>query len=243
MLLKQEVEKHNITVSDEELDNALNEAKKSLPQGMTLDAMLNQSGMNMDEMREDIGLNLGINKLFESQLKVDFTPTDEELKAFFLDNKEKYDIPEKVHARHILIKVDKEADEKTKAEKKAKIEDIRKQLLEGADFAKLASENSECPSAKQGGDLGTFSRGRMVPPFEDAAFSQEVNEIGTVVETQFGYHIIQVLEHTSAEEKTFDEVKDKLAETMKNQKKQELVKGYLAELKEKATIVYGTSGS
>jgi peptidyl-prolyl cis-trans isomerase C len=200
--------------------------------------MLKQGGVTMEEMRDNIQFSLRANKLFESQVKSDYAPTTEEISAYYNENKKKYDMPESVHARHILIKVDEKADDKAKAEKKGKIDAIHKQLVGGADFAKLAGEQSDCPSKAKGGDLGTFPRGRMVKPFEDAAFSQKVNEIGPVVQTQFGYHIIQVLEHSQAKQKSLDEVKGSIEETMKNRKRQESAQNYMEGLKQKAKIVY-----
>lgn len=239
-LISQELDKAKITIDDTEVDKALSEIEAKVPQGMTLETMLQQSGMSMEEMRENIVFSLKANKLFETQINPDYTPSDAEIQTYYTGNKKKYDVPETVHARHILIKTDDKDDEKVKGEKKTKIEGIRKQLIDGGDFGKLAQENSECPSKDRGGDLGTFPRGRMVKPFEDAAFTQKVNEIGPVVETKFGYHIIQVLEHNQAKEKSLDEVKATITETLQNQKKQEMAKTYLDGLKEKAKIVYGT---
>lgn len=237
-IIKQEMDKQKIAVDESEVQKALSEVEAKVPQGMTLEAMLKQGGVTMEEMRDNIQFSLRANKLFESQVKADYAPTAEEISAYYNENKKKYDVPESVHARHILLKVDEKADEKTKAEKKQKIEAVRKQLVEGADFAKLAGEVSDCPSKAKGGDLGTFPRGRMVKPFEDAAFGQKVNDIGPVVETQFGYHIIQVLEHSQAKQKTLDEVKGSIEETMKNRKSQESAQNYMEGLKQKAKIVY-----
>ena len=239
-LISQELDKTKIVIEEKEIDKALGEIEAKVPQGMTLETMLQQSGMTMEEMRENIVFSLKANKLFETQINPDYTPTDAEIQKYYTDNKKKYDVPETVHARHILIKVDEKDDEKTKGEKKVKIEGIRKQLVDGADFAKIAQENSECPSKDRGGDLGTFPRGRMVKPFEDAAFTQKVNEIGPVVETKFGFHVIQVIEHNQPKQKSIEEVKDTISETLQNQKKQKMAKTYLDGLKEKAKIVYET---
>jgi peptidyl-prolyl cis-trans isomerase C len=237
-IITQEMDKQKIAVDESEVQKALDEVAAKVPEGMTLEAMLKQGGVTMEEMRDNIQFSLRANKLFESQVKSDYAPTTEEISAYYNENKKKYDMPESVHARHILIKVDEKADEKTKAEKKGKIDAIHKQLVGGADFAKLAGEQSDCPSKAKGGDLGTFPRGRMVKPFEDAAFSQKVNEIGPVVQTQFGYHIIQVLEHSQAKQKSLDEVKGSIEETMKNRKRQESAQNYMEGLKQKAKIVY-----
>lgn len=97
----------------------------------------------------------------------------------------------RIHARHILIAAD--ASDAARAEARKKIELVRAELLAGKDFATAAREYSDCPSKENGGDLGTFTRGQMVKAFEDAAFSQKPGEIGPIIETEFGFHIIQVL--------------------------------------------------
>ena len=242
-LLNEEIKKNKITVDDSEVAKALGEVEAKVPPGMTLEEMLKQGGITMEEMKENITFSLRANKLFESQIKTDYIPSDEDIQKYYDDNKKKYDKPETVHARHILIKVDEKDDEKVKGEKKKKIEALRKQLIEGADFEKVAKENSECPSKDRGGDLGTFPRGRMVKPFEEAAFSQKINEIGPVIETKFGYHVIQVLEKNQAKQESLEEVKASIIETLQNKKKQGMAKDYMDELKQKAKIVYPSSDS
>jgi peptidyl-prolyl cis-trans isomerase C len=91
-------------------------------------------------------------------------------------------MPNEVHCAHILVKTEKEA------------QTVSERLKKGEKFANIASEVSLCPSRKRGGDLGTFSRGRMVKEFEQAAFSLQKGEISSVVKTKFGYHIIKRLE-------------------------------------------------
>jgi parvulin-like peptidyl-prolyl isomerase len=98
------------------------------------------------------------------------------------------------HARHILVLVPAGSDASVKRQSLAEAERIRASLIAGADFEVTAKQHSACPSKERGGDLGSFPRGAMVKPFEDAAFSQKVGEIGPVVYTKFGYHIIQVLD-------------------------------------------------
>jgi len=94
--------------------------------------------------------------------------------------------------------------EEAQLAKRAKIEDIKKQLEAGADFAELAKANSDCPSGEKGGNLGPFVREGMVKPFSDAAFSQEIGKVGDIVETQFGYHLILVTAKTPAVAATGD---------------------------------------
>lgn len=135
-------------------------------------------------------------------------PSDADLQAQYQQQLDKYKQDETRKARHILITV-KPGDAAADAAAKAKAEDILKQLKSGGDFAKLAAQYSQDPgSAKQGGDLGTVSRGMMVKPFEDALFSiAKPGDIAGPVKTQFGYHLIQLESVQAAQVKPFAEVK------------------------------------
>ena len=188
-------------------------------------------------MREEILSGIRIRKLFDTALTNVTSITDADISAFKEAYKNNLQMPETVRARHILIASNSSDTDAVKKEKLQKAEDTRKKLVDGADFVELAKQYSDCPSSNQGGDLGPFSRGRMVKPFEDAAFAQEVNAIGPVVETQFGYHIIQVTEHLKAGEVP----EDKLREIIQGQKKQKAVKDFIDELRSKASIQYGSA--
>jgi peptidyl-prolyl cis-trans isomerase C len=237
-LLTNQVKKENVTVTEEEIKTAVDQFKQSLPEGMTMDDLMKQAGMSQEEFNKNITLDLSVNKLLTKVTESIPQPTDEQIKAFYDENKERFSEPETVNARHILISVEPTDDDAAKAAKKAKAEEIQKQLAGGADFAALATEKSDCPSKAKGGDLGSFSRGQMVKPFEDAAFSQKVNEIGPVVETQFGYHIIQVTDHKQAGTNTLEEMKDRISKILLSQERQKAAQKYIEGLKEKATISY-----
>ncbi len=121
--------------------------------------------------------------------------SEEDIRQYYNANIEKFKQKESVRARHILIKVPENADATVREKARKKAEDLLKRVKAGEDFKKLASEYSEDPgSAKKGGDLGYFTRGRMVKPFEDAAFSLKPGEVSGIVKTKFGYHIIKVLD-------------------------------------------------
>jgi peptidyl-prolyl cis-trans isomerase D len=142
--------------------------------------------------------------------------TDDQLRTAYSNALDNFRMPERVHARHILLKTDGKSDAEKKA-LQAKTEDLIKQLKNGADFAELAKKNSQDGSAEQGGDLGWFVRGAMVPEFDTVAFALKPKEISGVVTSQFGYHIIQVLEKDPAKLKPFEEVKDELAKEVRAQ--------------------------
>jgi peptidyl-prolyl cis-trans isomerase D len=143
--------------------------------------------------------------------------TDAQVQAYYNAHKDEYRTPERVHARHILLSIaNKPKDEVPKI--KAQAEALNKQIKGGGDFADLATKNSQDPgSAQKGGDLGWVSRGQMVKNFEDAVFTLKPNEISDVVTTEYGFHIIQVLEKQPAHLQTLDEVRPAIVATLKNQ--------------------------
>jgi peptidyl-prolyl cis-trans isomerase D len=144
--------------------------------------------------------------------------SEEELRDRYESEKDSYAKPEQRHARHILVKVDKDATAAVREEKKKKAEEVLALARQGRDFAELAGEYSEGPTKDRGGDLGFFARGRRVPAFDEAVFSLKSGEVSGIVETPFGYHIIKLEEIRPAATRTFDQVKDNLAASMKKEK-------------------------
>ena len=238
-LIEEECDKLKIKVTKKELDDKLNEYMKRLPKDMDLDAALKQAGLERKELNDDIRFNIQFEKLLTLETKDQPAPTESEIKKYFDTNSKRFNTPAQVHARHILIKTDSKDNETIKKEKKDKITELRKKLLKGSDFAEIAKENSDCPSGKaRGGDLGTFPRGRMVKAFEDAAFSQKVNEIGPVIETRFGFHIIQVTEIIEAKTKTLEESQDTIIKALTQKQTTQVTKDLITKLKENAKIDY-----
>ncbi len=238
-LLTNELNRRKIMATDQEVGEAVDRLKNSLPQNMTLEDLMKKNQVNREQMNEEIRFGVRINKLVLATLDGKSRPTDKEISAFYQKNKAKLKVPESVHVRHILVEKKPGDDDKVKAEKREKAENLRKQILGGADFADIARNQSDCPSKQTGGDLGTFVRGQMVKPFEDAAFSQKKDEIGPVVETDFGYHIIQVLEKNSSKTlKLDDETKGRISAVLVQQKQQKAFDTLLKNLREKAHVVY-----
>lgn len=236
-LLQAEAAAQNFAATDEEVDAFI---KDHLPPGATLEDIAKQQGVTADEIKKDLKNNLGIEKLIEKQFESLPALTDEDLKAEYdkiaKEMPKAFEVPESVEASHILVKVEEGADEATKAAAKQKIDGLRQQLVDGADFAKLAEENSDCPSGKRGGSLGEFGRGQMVKPFEEAAFTQAIDEVGPVIETQFGYHIVKVTKKTEAGTRTFEDVKDDISKFLDNRRKSEAADKFIEGIREKAKV-------
>jgi len=162
--------------------------------------------------------SLAILVLDQGKLEQSINPTEADLHRLYDANKDQFRTAERVMVRHILLKTtDKTPAEDAKI--KAKADDLLKQIKAGADFAELARKNSDdTGSAAKGGDLGWIVRGQTVKPFEDAAFSLKPKEVSGVIKTEYGYHILQVMEHEPAHQQTFDEVKAQLADGFRKQR-------------------------
>lgn len=146
--------------------------------------------------------------------------TEDAMKALYSDTVKNLKPEPEIHARHILV----ETEDQAKA--------VIKRLKAGEDFAKLAAELSKDPgSGQQGGDLGFFTKDRMVPEFANAAFALDVGKISDPVKSQFGYHVIKVEEKREKPIPTFEEVKDQISEFMMNKSRQDILKALRAAAK------------
>ena len=145
-------------------------------------------------------------------------PTQQEIQQYYTAHQSEYATPEQARSRHILIKVDPGADAKTDAAAKAKAEGILKELQGGANFAELAKKYSDDPGSKDtGGELGFAQRGRMVPEFDNAIFTQKIGDY-KLIKTQYGYHIVQVEERQAAHTQQLNEVLPTIQATLIREK-------------------------
>lgn len=232
-LLAQESQKQNIQIEASAVEQQFNAFRSRFQDDAEFEKVLFEMAFTEDEIRAKIRETLAVRKLISLKVEKGLSVSDEELRSFYQENRSVFQQPEKVRARHILVKVDPETD-KEKARKT--IDAARDRLVKGEDFAAVAREVSEGPSAAQGGDLGFFGRGQMVEPFEKAAFSMETGEISPVVETQFGYHVLQVTDHEPEKTLAYDEVKGRLEEVLLREKTKLGTDQYIEELRESVEI-------
>jgi len=227
----------DIPVDDAAIEAEITTIRESLPEGKTLEELLAVQNNTLDELKADIRTQLASRTLFGQQVANIANATEADAQTFYNENPNNFQTPEQVTASHILVKPAEGADEAAKAASKAELETIRASIIAGeTSFAEAAAAHSSCPSSAQGGSLGTFGKGQMVPEFEIAAFTQEIGEVGDIVETQFGYHIIQVSEHTDEGTIAFDEAKTQIIDFLTNQSKQQAIAAYIESLRSKATI-------
>ncbi|MDH3554779.1 MAG: peptidylprolyl isomerase [Deltaproteobacteria bacterium] len=235
-LLYQESQTKGIKVDQKEIEAQVTALKGRFPSEVEFKNALSTMNLTEADLRFQFERDLAIRKLLDDQIGDKVAVSEKESKAYYDNNLESFKKPEQVRASHILIKVDPGAEEAKKAEARTKIESVQAKLKKGEDFGALAKEYSEGPSGPKGGDLGFFGRGQMVKPFEEAAFSMKPGQVSGMVETRFGYHLIMVAERTPESTLSYEEVKDRLEQYLKQQKVQEAIAAYVETLQGKAKI-------
>lgn len=245
-LLRQEAEKHKITVTDKDVDQHL----EKMVQQVLKDRSISREQLDQEmKQRANIGLDEQIKKLKEDpnlrkrllqdklgrEMFKDAEVSGEEIQQQY-EQSRKY--AAQVRASHILIRANEdEPKEKREAARKKAEEVLAEVKKPGADFAELAKKYSDCPSKSRGGDLSFFPRhNAMVEPFAAAAFALKPGEISDVVETVYGYHIIKTTETRPA--KDLEEVREEVKETLKTGKIQTEMQRHLQELVTQAKIEY-----
>jgi len=186
-------------------------------QGMVIAKIARDNGFDKrPDIKEQI--ELMTNDLLASQYLMKevvgkINVTEEDMSIYYKAHLDEFKTPEMVRARHILVKVNRDAKEEDRKKARERIGDILKRVRAGEDFARLASEYSDDPGSKdKGGDLGFFPKGRMVPDFEKAAFSLKPGEVSDIIETPFGLHIIKVEDRKESILEPFEKVRDKVRE-------------------------------
>jgi len=241
-ILTQKEKEKKITVPPADLQEQVN--KQLAQQNLTIDefkSLLKAYGTTYAEYEQNMLKKAMFEKLMDGEFADKIAkPTDEQIKAYYDENIQMFSEPERVHTRHILVMPDKDANDPNmaKAAAKAKIEDILKKLKGGADFNDTAKQNSQCPSAKEGGDLGSQPKGTFVPEFEKAAYALKPGQTSDVVETQFGYHIIKLIDHNDASTTSVEQAKDKIVEALTDKQKGDIAMSYIKQIKKEAKLEF-----
>lgn len=238
-LLTNAAEKEGMKVADLEIEASLKEIAAQVPKGETLEDFAKSAGVSLDRIRDQIAIDTKIRKLYEKVTAEVAAPGTAEVKKYFEEHPEEFEQKASIEASHILISTQGITDPAQLAAKEKIAKELREEIVakKGENFAEMAGLHSDCPSKAQGGDLGEFEKGQMVPEFETAAFGQEVGAIGECVKTEFGYHIIKVAGKKEAKTLAFAEVEKDLANDLLEQRKSEKMGTYVSGLREKAKIL------
>jgi peptidyl-prolyl cis-trans isomerase C len=235
-VLTQETKARNVAVADAEVEQNLQQMRQQFPDAKTFEQALSARGMTLERLRADARTDLAINKLMETEVAGEPEATDAQVREFYDKSPDKFKQDEAVRASHILIRVDPKADAATRQKARTRAEGLAKDAKSGADFAKLAKENSADGSAAQGGDLNFMQRGQTVAPFDQAIFSMQPGQISDVVETEFGYHVIKVTEKRAASTVPYEQVSARIRDYLTQQGKQQRAQSFIEGLKQKAKI-------
>lgn len=237
-LLTEAADAAKIEVPAAEIDQTIGRFAASLPEGRSLAAYLESIGTSEGELRADVSRSMKIDQLLDSKTEGIEAPGAEAVRGFYDGNPDLFAKPESVKARHILFRTEGLTEESAIAAKKAEADATRKRVVgeKPEDFATVAKEVSEGPSAPQGGDLGEFGRGQMVPEFEAAAFAMKVGDVSEPVKTQFGYHLIKLEDKSEGGTVPFADVEERIAEHLVNEERGKRIEAYLEELRSAAKI-------
>ena len=238
-LLSNAANKDGMKATDEEVEASLKEISASIPEGKTLEEFAASAGVDLKRIRKQITEDTKIRKLYEKITADVAAPAEADVKKYFAEHAEEFEQKASIDASHILISTQGITEPAQLAAKEKAAKELREELVakKGENFAEMAGVHSDCPSKAQGGDLGEFEKGQMVPEFEAAALAQEIGAIGETVKTQFGYHIIKVNAKKEAKTLEYADVQKDLTERLFQEAKSAKMGAYVEGLRKEAKIV------
>ena len=231
-LLLDQAARLDIPVTEKDIDAEVARVVEQVGGEENYKKALAAQGIAEADFRKELEKGARVNMLVNQACAHVADPTEDEVTAFYEAHKAEYVEPPQVLCQHILVKGSNDA-------ALDKIKEIRERIVnDKADFAEEAKKHSDCPSGAQGGSLGWFGRGMMVPEFDKAAFEMKKGEVSGVVTTEFGYHIIYKADERGGGQQTIVDVHDQIKDLLRHEARGKAMDAYVAELREKATIEY-----
>lgn len=238
-LMDEEIKALGLTASDREIDQAIDDVlrQNNLESREQLEERIRAEGLTLQSYREVLAGQMSRMKLVQLKVQPRVKLTEADLRAEYAQYTRNERGDAEVHARHILLQLPKNAPaEQVEATRKRAQAIVAEARRPGMDFEALARARSEGPSAADGGDLGFFRRGQMVPAFDRAVFGLKVGEVSEPVRTDFGWHVIKVEEKRAVDVPKFEDLRDQLAEKLRREKTEKFVEQYVAELRQNAIV-------
>ena len=236
-LLIQETKNRKMVVPTGELDKRVEQIRSRFPTEEAFKQALDEQQVTVEELRTDAQNDILVGTMLQAEVAPKVSVTPEQINDFYQKNPSQFQQPERVRASHILIGFPQNADEAAKKDARTKAAEILKEVKAGKDFAALAKQHSTDPgSGQNGGDLGYFQKGQMVPPFEQAAFALKPGETSDLVESQFGIHIIRMVERQPGRTVPIDEVRPKIQQYLEGQGRQQQTQVFVDALRAKGKI-------
>ncbi|HKJ67382.1 MAG TPA: peptidylprolyl isomerase [bacterium] len=230
-LIQQEALSDSEDISEKKVASTLRDLKKQHGGEKKFYQQLNLSQADEPVIKEDIHLQLKVERLIERVRSQTPEPTEDEIREYYETNTRQYMAPEQVHAAHIVKHIQQSADEPLA--RKA-LQEARQKLENGADFIETAAEYSDCPPNEV--DLGYFPRGRMVERFENVVFGMEPGDVSDIFSTEYGMHITKVFDRKQPEKYPLEQVREDVVKELTEEKKKEAVEKYIDGLKNQSVI-------
>jgi peptidyl-prolyl cis-trans isomerase SurA len=238
-LVLQRVKELKIDISDEELQQTIDDVKKqnnNMSQE-TFVAALKAQGLTLDQYKDQLKEQMERGRVLNQDVKEKVQISDQELHDYYKNNKEAFREPEQFRARNIFFKIPENASNDEIKSIMAKAMSVREMALKGDNFEDLAKKYSDDPNAaKDGGDLGQFKKGDMVPEIENSVITMKPGEISDLVSTPSGIHIIKLEEVIPGEMQPFETVKNNIGDLLYKKKIDERFKAWNANLRKNAVI-------
>lgn len=235
-LLHQKAQQKKISIRDRWVAKALSDFKAKLRTKSAYEDYLDKATIDETQLKALITKGLIVRRLLRRDVIRQIKVSEAEMQAFYRKHPEFFNRREKVRIRHIMIAADGSGNLSKKGEALVRIQAILKKILEGGNFAALALEYSDDSSSAQGGDLGYLERDQIIKPIAEAAFSLKSGEVSDILETQLGYHLVQLVNRTPSSQLAYRNARTKIERTLRRNKENATTDKYLAKLINKASI-------
>jgi peptidyl-prolyl cis-trans isomerase SurA len=225
--------------ADTEVVKRLDEIRKQMKLDSLddLEKAAQAQGLSFEDFKQNLKSDIITQEVIKREVAPRINVSNQEIRKFYDQHKQEMAQPEQIQLSEILISTDQAGDDEQKlAAAKGKAEDLLKQIRAGADFADLAKKESQDPSGAQGGDLGTFQRGKLAKQLEDVTFAMKKGDVTDVIRTRQGFVILKVTDHTAAGIPPFPDAQDRVRDALYMQKMQPKMREYLTKLREEAFI-------
>lgn len=230
LLIHEQAAREGVAATAAEVDESWSRVRSSFTSEEAFQDYLTREATTVDGLREDLAREISRRKFLEHTLASKVVVTEDEMRAYYDENLERMQRPERVKLRHILIALPEKATPEETAAARTRAEGLLARVRAGEDFAALAYESSEDESRARGGEIPWITRGQTVPAFEQAAFDLGPGEVSEVVESPLGFHIIKVLDHEQARVTPFEEVKERIGVVLGRQRAETLLRERVDEL-------------
>jgi len=236
-LIDYEIKKVGMKVTPREVEAVIEDIKRQNKATQEdLERALGKEGITFEQYKTQVEKRLLRTKLVQWSVKVEPKASEKQLRDFYEQNAGRYRTPETFRPAHILFAIPKEAPPEKVQEVRKKCQEVLDRIRKGEDFGEMALLYSQDPSAKDRGDLGYFKKGELLPAFEKELDRLRVGEVGGILRTEFGFHLIKLLDRRGGTPMPFEEVKARIQEDYFQSEMDRAVKQFITSLKEKSVI-------